>query len=293
MVFMPSYSRFSHHARRALTHARLLVIRFQHPRIDTGHLLVGVMLTRGSLGYDVLQDFDFDSEQASVFLKSMTLPLEGPPDDPPNDAALDICLDLARNESDWLGHHYVGTEHLLLGITRTNVGNAADLLHYLGVLPDQLRRRVRQVVTEGASEYSLEIVRHDARLSELSRRIITAAEQLAVAQDHETVGLGHLLLVLKRERRSITSTLLDAVNMTEKQVIACLGRGDKTALISIEHIIVQAKEHAQNRGSHYTGSEHLLLAIALDSHGADLLRQLDIQPAVVARKVESQIRTSR
>ncbi|MBZ0286447.1 MAG: hypothetical protein K8I30_02450, partial [Anaerolineae bacterium] len=55
---MRTYSRYSHHARRALSHARILVSRFHHPYVDTAHLLVGVMLTEGSMGCKVLHDMD-------------------------------------------------------------------------------------------------------------------------------------------------------------------------------------------------------------------------------------------
>ena len=92
-------------------------------------------------------------------LAMLTLPIGDILEHPPNDAALDIALDLASDESAWLGHHYIGTEHLLLGITRTNVGNAADLLHMLGVQPDTVRRKVRSVLQEGMTEFSLAFAR--------------------------------------------------------------------------------------------------------------------------------------
>ena len=41
--------RYSHHARRALHHAAELAQEYGHPRQDTAHLLVGVMMTEGSL----------------------------------------------------------------------------------------------------------------------------------------------------------------------------------------------------------------------------------------------------
>lgn len=289
---MASYSRFSHHARRAMTHAGMLVNQFRHPRMDTGHLLVGIRLTRGSIGCQILQHLDFQVDQASVYLKSLTLPLEDPVDNPPHDAALDACLDLAANESGWLGHHYVGTEHLLLGITRTNVGNASDLLRLVGISPDQLRRRVRQAVSEGLMEFSLQAVRRHARLSELSRRVINAAEQIAVALDHETVGIGHLLLVLLKEQRSITATLLRTVSLEERAIEFTLSQQNTAAMKSIEHILVDAVEYAQNWDNHYTGTEHLLLAVTLDPAGSALLRELNISPEVLQRKIESYLRTS-
>jgi len=294
---MLGYSRFSHHAQRAMTHARLLVGQFRHPRMDTGHLLVGVMLTRGSIGSRVLAELELDPQVASVYLKSMTLPLDEPIESPPNDAALDICLDLAGDESKWLGHHYVGTEHLLLGITRTNVGNASDLLNYLGVASDLVRRRVKNALNAGAQEYNLELARHDARLSELSRRVINAAEQTAVSMDHEMVGVGHLLYVLARESRSVTSVLLEAAELDLRRLETILSDTNHPAMVyaltSLERILPLASEYAQDAGSHYTGTEHLLIALTIDEAGHALLDSLEVSPSVVRRKVESKLRVGR
>lgn len=290
---MPSEYRYSHHARRAMTHARLLVQQFRHPRMDTGHIFVGVMLTRGSIGWRVLNDMGLDAEQAAVYLKSMTLPVDIALETPPHDAALDISLDLAGDESTWLGHHYVGTEHLLLGITRTNVGNASDLMHYLGITSEQIRRKVKAALREGEYEYSLDLARRDAKLSELSKRVINAAEQMAVSEDHETVGVGHLLLILAREHRSVVSILLNTADFQEDLLESFIKKQDQIATTSIEALLAHAGEIAQDWANHYIGTEHLMIALALDQAGAVLLEHLNIEPSVIKRKVESKLRTAR
>jgi len=254
-----------------MTHAGLLVKRFRHPRVDTGHLLVGVLLSKGSIGYNVLRALDLDTAQAVDVLEELTLPNDEAPDAPQNDAALDIALDLAADESVWLGHHYIGTEHLLLGITRTNLGNASDLLRQLSVQPDQLRRRVRAALSEGLQEDHLQLVRRGARLSELSRRVINAAEQMAVALDHETVGLGHLLLVLRRERRATTAELLQKYGLDTTLANEVIEGQATQATVSMEAVLLAAGEYAQQIGTHYTGTEHLLLAFCMNPDGEALL----------------------
>ena len=274
---MGSYNRFSHHAQRALTHAGLLVQRFHHPRVDTGHLLVGVLLSKGSLGHAVLVDLDLHPEPAQTHLESLTLPLDHPVEDPPNDAALDIALELAADESHWLGHHYIGTEHLLLGITRTNIGNASDLLRAVGIPADLVRRRVRRALNDGVREDTLERARHDARLSELSKRVLNAAEQMAVQMDHETVGLGHLLVILHRERRATTARLLQTCDLDRELVEQRLQKRDAAAFISLEDVLFEAVEYAQNQGSHYTGTEHLLWGILAHPVGEHLLHHCGVK----------------
>jgi len=268
------------------------VKRYHHPAIDTGHLLIGVMLTKGSIGYTVLDSLNLDIDCAWLQLETIVTPVDSPPDPPINEASLDTALALAADESAWLECHYIGTEHLLLGITRTNVGNGSTLLKLLNVAPEQVRHRVRRALNDGLTEYSLQQVRRNARLSELSRRVINAAEQLSIALDHETVGLGHLLLVLMREHRSFVAGLLQNA-VTETQVQTLLDQGNPAALVSIEMMVSQSVECAQKLGNHYTGTEHLLLTLLTNNDGVNLLRQLEIEPEKLHTEVEEKLRQKR
>mgnify|MGYP002713146123 CR=1 FL=1 len=286
---MSSYNRYSHHARRALSHARMLVIEYHHPRVDTGHLLVGVMMTRGSIGYSILFDLNLNTEIAQPQLQSLVLPADPPPATPANDAALDTALALAADEAAWLGHHYIGTEHLLLGITRTNVGNAADLLLKLSVSPDQVRQHVRRALDFGLTEFNLQFARKNTRLSELSRRVINAAEQNAVALDHPSVGIIHLLQVLLTEQRSIIPKLLIEHGLTEAQLEPDLKQPDENALQSIEQVMLKASDLARNFGSHYTGTEHLMLALLMNDAGKNLLAKFDIPNQKLKEAIELQL----
>ena len=60
-------------------------------------------------------------------------------------------LELAVDEARRLGHHYIGTEHLLLGLVRQDEGVAIDVLKRLGVKPDDVRRQTRRVIQENPS----------------------------------------------------------------------------------------------------------------------------------------------
>ncbi len=53
-----------------------------------------------------------------------------------------------------MGHHYIGAEHLLLGLVRLNEGVAMDVLRKLGVTPEQIRRQTRRVLQETTSTSS-------------------------------------------------------------------------------------------------------------------------------------------
>lgn len=111
-----------------------------------------------------------------------------------------------------------------------------------------------------------------ARLSELSRRVLNAAAQLALSLNHSHVGMGHLLLMLALETRSQTSPILLACGLDESRLRAGLAQGDTVLLVSINPLLGQLRHLVEQVGSHYTGTEHLLLALAQDPEGQAALR---------------------
>lgn len=115
--------------------------------------------------------------------------------------------------------------------------------------------------------------RRSARLSELSRRVITAAEQMSVALRHPTVGLGHLLLALLLETRSPASILLLESGLDEIRLRNGLLERDPILLMNIEPILTQALIS----GSPYIGTEHLLRTFTLDPQGVTLLAAYGIK----------------
>lgn len=287
-TLVPSYNRYSHHARRALTHTTLVVSRLRHPFADTGHLLAGVMQTRGSVGCQILQDLALTPQIIEQVLKVLLPGISPPPEEIPNADELNVALALAADESAWFGHHYIGTGHLLLGITRMNVGNTRALLRQLDVSPEQIRRHVRHAFSGGATEPDLQLAKRTARLSELSRRVINAAEQMAVMLDHPSVGLGHLLLVMLLEERSPIAGLLRQGALDEAALRRELEAGDPALLSSLETVLTRAPDTAQSMGSHYTGTEHLLLTLADDDSGAALLRRYGINAAALGDHLSAQ-----
>jgi ATP-dependent Clp protease ATP-binding subunit ClpA len=282
--------RYSHHALRAIAHAATLASGFQHDQQDTAHLLVGVMLAEGSIGAQVLQDLNLVAEVAGVYLKRLQPRLENVTA-PTQAEALQISLQDAVVEADWLASHYIGTEHLLLGITRTNPGNATELLRLLDISSEQIRRRVRHLLQDRReSEFNLDTVRTNKRISELGRRVLNAAEQTAFSLEHPTVGIGHLLLALVKERRGVTSDILQRSGLDVFHLQIGLGKRDPLLLFSVESIINAAIEQADKLGSHYVGADHLLLTLSLLPAGVSALQRHGAEPDRVNRLLNKHLR---
>ncbi|MCD4686980.1 MAG: hypothetical protein K8S97_13700 [Anaerolineae bacterium] len=288
-------NRYSQHARRALNQARLLARDFQHRAVDTDHLLVGILRESSSVGAQVLIELEMDPRRAELEVRVLhevvdllVTPLK-------LTEALYRVLALSIEESHWFGHHYVGTEHLLLALARTREGEAGALLRKLGISADQIRRRVRLLLNDGVTELSIEAAKRTARLSELSRRVLNAASQLAAPDTNHPAGIEHLLIVLARERRSMASRLLDACDLNVAAVEAALLDARPEAVTRSQAVLEDVIDHAVDRadqlGMHYTGTEHVLLALAENAHGAQLLQQhgvtLDELIAAILRDLDT------
>jgi len=268
---MTKQDRYSQHVNRAITHATILTQGFAHAYMDTGHLLIGVLLAKGSIGWQVMQELDLPSEVAGVYLKRIVPAVDRTPEPIPQSDDYIKTLEQAVFESDWLGNHYIGTEHLLLGMTRMNLGNAMDVLRLVDITPEQIRRRIRLAIDDGYSEFSMDMVYKNAKVSELSRRVLHGAQYYCDHYEHPAVGIGHLLLSMLRERRGVTSSILKQAGVDEQRLDEGLNLRDQETLISMEMVVMPAIEQSVKLGSHYVGADHLLLTLTLTPHGRRLL----------------------
>ena len=110
---------------------------------------------------------------------------------------------LAQDEARALGHSYIGTEHLLLGILREEEGLGAHTLAALGVTDVEVRDRVARIDGRGDEIPigQIAFTPHLKRTLELSLR-----EALSLGHDH--IGTEHLLLGLVRDNQGVGSQVL-------------------------------------------------------------------------------------
>jgi ATP-dependent Clp protease ATP-binding subunit ClpC len=143
--------RFTQRARRVLTLAHQEAERMRHNYIGTEHLLLGLIKEEGGVAGRVLRELGLEDERIQEIIERLTGPGQyrgGKLDlSPGTQQVLEYAVDEARR----MGHHYIGTEHLLLGLVRLNEGLAIDVLRKLGVSPEQVRRQTRRVLQESSS----------------------------------------------------------------------------------------------------------------------------------------------
>jgi ATP-dependent Clp protease ATP-binding subunit ClpA len=284
---MTTDRRYSQHARRALNCARRLAKEQAHAAFDSTHLLMGILHEDGSVGCNILRDLQVDGRHAERAFRQLPRLAGDGSANPGSTPALERVLLLAADEAHGLGHHYIGTEHLLLGMARGGEQILLDFLHTIEINPEQIRRRARRLLQEGITEISLEQAKRVARLSELSRRVLTGAEQFAAEMGHKKVGLAHLLLVLSGERRSVCASLLSDAGLDTVTLEANLIKPRPVTGGMLDDVIDRAVDRAESLGSHYTGTEHLLLTLALDPRGARLLRRYRADPRLIVRRLRT------
>jgi ATP-dependent Clp protease ATP-binding subunit ClpC len=143
--------RFTQRARRVLSLAHQEAEQMRQNYIGTEHLLLGLIREDGGVAGRVLRELGLEVERVQEIVERLTgtgTSTGGKLDlSPGTQQVLEYAVDEARR----LGHHYIGTEHLLLGLVRYGEGVANDVLRKLGVTPEQIRRQTRRVLQESSS----------------------------------------------------------------------------------------------------------------------------------------------
>ncbi|MCK4436989.1 ATP-dependent Clp protease ATP-binding subunit [bacterium] len=142
------FDRFTERARRVVILARQEAGRLNHDYIGTEHLLLGLIKMGEGLAVDILQSLGLDLEAIRLEVEKMLK--SGPSTltvgDIPFTPRAKKVLELSMDESRGLGHNYIGTEHLLLGLIREKEGVAARVLDNMGVDLDKARGKAVELL---------------------------------------------------------------------------------------------------------------------------------------------------
>ena len=148
---MAGMERFTQRARRVLSLAHQEAERARNNNIGTEHLLLGLMDEEGGVAGRVLRELGMTSDRVrEVIARVATSSSSFDSNSVELAADTQQVLEHAVEEARRLGHHYIGTEHILLGLVRVE-GTAMEVLRRLGVTADQIRRQTRRVLNESAS----------------------------------------------------------------------------------------------------------------------------------------------
>ena len=149
---MDRFDKFTDRARKVLTLAQDEAQRFNHNYIGTEHLLLGLVREGEGVAARVLENMNVELSKVRTAVEFIIgrgdRPVVGEVGLTPRAKRV---IELAIDEARRLGHNYIGTEHLLLGLVREGEGIAAGVLESLGVNLDKVRHQVIHVLSQSSS----------------------------------------------------------------------------------------------------------------------------------------------
>lgn len=149
------FNRFTERARKVIVYAKEEARRFNHDYIGTEHLLLGLIREGEGVAAAVLQKLGLDLESIRLEVEKLVQP--GPQTqvvgDIPFTPRSKKALELSAEEARALGHNYIGTEHLLLGLVKEGEGMAYRVLLNLGLDLGKLRNEVMELLGSGVAGY--------------------------------------------------------------------------------------------------------------------------------------------
>ncbi|MFQ5410897.1 MAG: Clp protease N-terminal domain-containing protein [Phycisphaerae bacterium] len=223
------HERFSDRARRAMALANQEAIRLHHDYLAPVHILLGILSVGSSVAALVLKNLEMDLEVFRDDVNKLIKPGDkdlhqtkmAQRDD--TRQAIQFAIDEARK----LGHKYVGTEHLLLGVLREGSNIPARLLTDRGIKLERLREEVLTLLGSSTHEDHTGVAAgheahewlHQQELAKAFRsprfwhRLVLAVDS-ANRLGHGEIEDEHLLLALLREPDSFVAQMLAEKGIT-------------------------------------------------------------------------------
>ena len=144
------FEKFSERARRVLTMAQEEARQLNHNYIGTEHILLGLVREEEGVAAKILTNLGVTLTKVRSAVESRIGHGEKPGTNetgltPRAKRVIELAIDEARN----LGHNYIGTEHLLLGLLREGEGVAAGVLESLGITLERARAEISKILSQG------------------------------------------------------------------------------------------------------------------------------------------------
>jgi len=172
------FHRFTDRARRAVHLAQEEARLLRHDYVGTEHLLLGLLYEGAGVASKALESLGISREDVRGQVEEIIGHGQGSRSGHiPFTARAKKVLELSLREALALGHHYIGTEHLLLGLLREGEGIAAQVLTRLGADHARVRERVLGVLAGECGQADSQ--------TRLVADLVDAAEQLTQARQQK------------------------------------------------------------------------------------------------------------
>jgi ATP-dependent Clp protease ATP-binding subunit ClpA len=292
------FERFTDRARRVVVLAQEEARMLNHNYIGTEHLLLGLIHEGEGVAAKALESLGISLEAVRQQVGEIIgQGQQAPSGHIPFTPRAKRVLELSLREVQQLGHNYIGTEHILLGLIREGDGVAVQVLVKLGADLNRVRRQVIRLLpwpAEGnrTSAVSTEVPAAEATPLPASggesrsatgksayheQRAIVLALEEARMLNHTYVGTEHLLLGLIHEGDGVAAKALESLGISleavRQRVLEIIGVGEQAPSGHIpftpraKNVLDLSRREALQLGHNYIGTEHILLGLMREGDG--------------------------
>jgi len=212
------YERFTDRAKKSLQLANQEAQRFNHEYIGTEHLLLGLVKEGSGIAANVLVDLEISLRDIRKEVENL---VQSGPDmvtmgKLPHTPRCKHVLERAINAAKEIGHNYVGTEHILLGLIREVDGIAFQVLHSLGITEDKVTLQTHNRC--GTTPKTKKLLS--------AKEVLLAAKEKAIHfKDFEkAAGFSQDLIDLKAAKKALNDEAIEAAAEKAKaaEVVAAM-----------------------------------------------------------------------
>jgi ATP-dependent Clp protease ATP-binding subunit ClpC len=204
------FERFTDRARRVVVLAQEEARMLNHNYIGTEHLLLGLIHEGEGVAAKTLESLGISLDAIrSQVVEIIGMGNKAPTGHIPFTPRAKKVLELSLREALQLGHDYIGTEHILLGLIREGEGVGAQVLQKLGADLDRVRRQVIELLGGHQPERPSGRM-FPERFTSRAHRVLDLAKESARELGHQAIEPTDLLLALVAVEDDQVRQLLDS-----------------------------------------------------------------------------------
>lgn len=265
------YLRFSDRAREVMKIAEREAIETHHDVVLPEHILLALLAEGSGVGAKILRSIGLDLETIhSQVAASVSVAATGQQKlRPPLSDLAELVIESATRESRALGHNYVGTEHLLLGLFHQRDGVTFQLLTNSGQTLDSIRREVLTNLGEIRREVQNPMC---IGFTDRARQVMQLADREARQCHHDFVGPEHIVLGLLAEGEGLAAHVLKHAGLDLEKLRSRVACSEAVTMVVPETlrlppsdaaklVIAASMNECRALGHNYVGTEHLLLGL--------------------------------
>ena len=204
-------------------------------------------------------------------------------------------ITFSKEEALRLGHDFIGTEHLVLGIIRNGEGKAIDILNFLGIDLNELRRKVESLNPINFDNDVKESSKKNLHLTRQAERALKTTFLEAKLFQSSLINTAHLLLCILRNENDPTAKIFNNMevnyNVVKDEYKSIIGKDDFSEESEADHSETSEIEDLKSsKSSTKSKSSKKSKTPVLDNFGKDLTLMAEnneLDP-IIGREVEIQ-----